>query len=94
MAGKQEKGAVLRLRSRRSFGQDDDQLDAETRNRNRLRFREAVRGPSTSASFARFGQDDKEKECVGTSAGNLTPNPFPWGKGNNRGGDGIVVNRN
>ena len=40
------------------------------------------------ASFARFGEDDKE---IRDYAGNLTPNPFPWGKGNNRVGGGIVA---
>jgi hypothetical protein len=39
-----------------------ERLDAETWNRYRLRLREAVRDPSASASFARFGQDDRKRD--------------------------------
>src|SRR4029077_6560240 len=58
-------------------------VDAETRNRYRLRWREAVRGPSAPrallasvrmtdwASVARFGQDDKKDwmRSFGTGTG-------------------------
>jgi hypothetical protein len=37
---------------------EERRLDAETRNRYRLRWREAVRGPSAKRAFARYGQDD------------------------------------
>ena len=40
--------------------------DAATRNRYRLRFREAVRGPSAKRAFARFGQDDGKRFGTGT----------------------------
>ena len=38
MAGKREKGSSFGFGRAARFGQDDDQLDAETRNRYRLRF--------------------------------------------------------
>ena len=47
MAGNREKGRPAFGFGRVApAGQDDDQLDAETPNRYRLRWREAVRGPS------------------------------------------------
>ena len=43
------------------------------------------------ASAARFGQDDgKERVRPPRVRGNLTPNPFPWGKGNNGAGIGFL----
>ena len=44
-------------------------------------------GSGQALRSADSGRDDTKKddaENFGETRGNLTPNPFPWGKGNNR----------
>jgi hypothetical protein len=57
------------------------ELDEETRNRYRLRFREAVRDPSAKRAFARFGQDDGLPVLAvrGAEPNPLTPFPVKEG---------------
>ena len=72
---------------------EQSQLDAETWNRYRLRWREAVRDPSAKraslasvrmtdwASVARFGQDDERKSVALRGEPNpLTPFPVKEGE--------------
>ena len=49
----------------------------------RRRGRALLASVRIGRDFARFGQDEGLGGCS-RDRGNLTPNPFPWGKGNNR----------